>query len=74
VALSTNLTFLEAIMLKSPGIPQQHLHDAVHRFDAGTVRAFKSAATRATKLLTYLADVTVNGHPETLGRPKPPAD
>ena len=26
---------------------------------------------RATKLLTYLADVTVNGHPETRGRPTP---
>ncbi len=29
---------------------------------------------RATKLLTYIADVTVNGHPETRGRAKPPAD
>ena len=26
---------------------------------------------RATKLLNYIADVTVNGHPETRGRPKP---
>ena len=26
---------------------------------------------RATKLLNYLADVTVNGHPETRGRPAP---
>uniref|UniRef100_UPI000332EA5D Pyruvate carboxylase n=1 Tax=Rhizobium etli (strain ATCC 51251 / DSM 11541 / JCM 21823 / NBRC 15573 / CFN 42) TaxID=347834 RepID=UPI000332EA5D len=26
---------------------------------------------RATKLLTYLADVTVNGHPEAKDRPKP---
>jgi pyruvate carboxylase len=24
--------------------------------------------------LTYIADVTVNGHPETKGRPLPPAD
>jgi hypothetical protein len=29
---------------------------------------------RATKLLTYIADVTVNGHPETKGRPLPAAD
>ena len=29
---------------------------------------------RATKLLNYLADVTVNGHPETRGRPMPKAD
>ena len=29
---------------------------------------------RATKLLTYIADVTVNGHPEARGRARPPAD
>ncbi|TIT57205.1 MAG: pyruvate carboxylase, partial [Mesorhizobium sp.] len=29
---------------------------------------------RATKLLNYLADVSVNGHPETRGRPTPKAD
>ncbi|RUT80582.1 pyruvate carboxylase, partial [Mesorhizobium sp. USDA-HM6] len=29
---------------------------------------------RATKLLNYLADVSVNGHPETRGRPMPKAD
>src|SRR5690606_21179839 len=29
---------------------------------------------RATKLLTYLADVTVNGHPETKGRIRPPSN
>ena len=28
-------------------------------------------ADRATKILTYLADITVNGHPETAGRPLP---
>ena len=26
---------------------------------------FKSAATAATKVLTYIGDITVNGHPET---------
>ncbi len=29
---------------------------------------------RATKILTYIADISVNGHPETAGRPRPPAD
>ena len=29
---------------------------------------------RATKLLNYLGDVTVTGHPEARGRPKPQAD
>ncbi|MDE2445086.1 MAG: pyruvate carboxylase [Alphaproteobacteria bacterium] len=32
---------------------------------------FKKRRDRATKILTYIADITVNGHPETVGRPKP---
>jgi pyruvate carboxylase len=34
---------------------------------------FKKRQDRATKILTYIADITVNGHPETAGRPKPAA-
>ncbi len=36
--------------------------------------AFKKRRDRATKILTYIADITVNGHPETAGRPKPAAE
>ncbi|MGL4309463.1 MAG: pyruvate carboxylase, partial [Paracoccaceae bacterium] len=36
--------------------------------------SFKKRLDRATKILTYIADITVNGHPETAGRPKPPAE
>lgn len=35
--------------------------------------SFKKRQDRATKILTYLADITVNGHPETAGRKMPPA-
>ncbi|MCB5410107.1 pyruvate carboxylase [Pseudogemmobacter faecipullorum] len=35
---------------------------------------FKKRQDRATRILTYLADITVNGHPETAGRPKPHAE
>ncbi|GAA3854370.1 pyruvate carboxylase [Celeribacter arenosi] len=35
---------------------------------------FKQRRDRATKILTYLADITVNGHPETAGRPIPASD
>ncbi|QYK40698.1 MAG: pyruvate carboxylase [Paracoccaceae bacterium] len=35
---------------------------------------FRRRRDRATKILTYIADITVNGHPETAGRPKPPAE
>ena len=34
---------------------------------------FKKRQDRATKMLTYLADISVNGHPETAGRALPPA-
>ena len=36
--------------------------------------AFKKRKDRATKILTYIADITVNGHPETAGRPRPAAE
>ena len=35
---------------------------------------FTKRLDRATKILTYVADITVNGHPETAGRPKPHAE
>ncbi|WP_306754922.1 pyruvate carboxylase [Paracoccus actinidiae] len=34
---------------------------------------FDKRQDRATRILTYLADISVNGHPETAGRPMPPA-
>ncbi|WP_304620166.1 pyruvate carboxylase, partial [Paracoccus sediminilitoris] len=34
---------------------------------------FKKRQDRATRILTYLADISVNGHPETTGRALPPA-
>ena len=36
--------------------------------------AVRKRKDRATKLLTYIADVSVNGHPETRGRARPPSD
>ncbi|MEO6298385.1 MAG: pyruvate carboxylase, partial [Paracoccaceae bacterium] len=35
---------------------------------------FTKRLDRATKILTYVADITVNGHPETAGRNKPHAE
>ncbi|WP_295535320.1 pyruvate carboxylase [uncultured Thioclava sp.] len=35
---------------------------------------FKLRRDRGTKILTYIADVIVNGHPETVGRAKPHAE
>ncbi len=70
--VATNLTFLEAI------ISHDKFRDNTYttRFIDNTPELFQQVKRqdRATKLLTYLADVTVNGHPEAKGRAKPAAD
>ena len=70
--VATNLTFLEAIITH----PQFKDNTYTTRFIDTTPELFEQVKRqdRATKLLTYLADVTVNGHPEAKGRPKPTED
>ncbi len=70
--VATNLTFLEAI-IKHPKFKDQSY---TTRFIDTTPELFQQVKRqdRATKLLTYLADVTINGHPEAKGRPKPASD
>lgn len=67
--VATNLTFLEAIVSH----PAFASNDYTTRFIDSTPELFAQVKRqdRATKLLNYLADVTVNGHPETRGRQKP---
>src|SRR5690606_2825607 len=67
--VATNLTFLEAII----GHPSFRDNSYTTRFIDTTPELFSQVRRqdRATKLLNYLADVTVNGDPETRGRPKP---
>jgi pyruvate carboxylase len=69
--VATNLTFLEAIITH----PKFRDNSYTTRFIDSTPELFEQVKRqdRATKLLTYLADVTVNGHPETKGRPQPSA-
>jgi len=70
--VATNLTFLEAII----GHEKFRNNTYTTRFIDTTPELFEQVKRqdRATKLLTYLADVTVNGHPETKNRPRPRAD
>nr|MBA3446253.1 pyruvate carboxylase [Pseudaminobacter sp.] len=70
--VATNLTFLEAII----NHPSFHDNSYTTKFIDTTPELFAQVKRqdRATKLLNYLADVSVNGHPETRGRPKPKAD
>ena len=70
--VATNLTFLEAIITH----PAFRDNSYTTKFIDSTPELFAQVKRqdRATKLLNYLADVTVNGHPETRGRPRPNAD
>ncbi len=70
--VATNLTFLEAIISH----PKFRNASYTTRFIDETPELFTQVKRRdrATKLLNYLADVTVNGHPEARGRAKPNAE
>ncbi|WP_127598033.1 pyruvate carboxylase [Nitratireductor alexandrii] len=70
--VATNLTFLEAIVAH----PRFRDNSYTTRFIDETPELFAQVKRRdrATKLLNYIADVSVNGHPETRGRPRPSAE
>ncbi len=69
--VATNLAFLEAVL----NHPKFRAGAYTTRFIDETPELFavKKRRDRATKLLTYIGDVTVNGHPDTRNRPKPAA-
>ncbi|WP_296766454.1 pyruvate carboxylase [Sediminimonas sp.] len=69
--VSTNIAFVENL-LKHPVFLN---NEYTTRFIDETPELFKFSKRRdrATKILTYIADITVNGHPETQGRAKPAA-
>ena len=70
--VSTNIAFVENLLRH----PAFRSNEYSTRFIDTTPELFELAPRqdRATKLLRYIADVTVNGHPETKGRPRPPAE
>ncbi len=67
--VSTNIAFVENL-LKHPTFLN---NSYTTRFIDTTPElfSFRKRRDRATKILTYIADITVNGHPETAGRPRP---
>ncbi len=70
--VATNLVFLENII----DHPKFRSNDYTTRFIDETPELFEQTRRqdRATKLLTYIADVSVNGHPETRSRARPPQE
>src|ERR1019366_814610 len=69
--VTTNLAFLHNII----NHPRFLASDYTTRFidETPSLFDFKKRKDRATKLLTWIADVTVNGHPEARDRARPPA-
>ncbi|MPZ08857.1 MAG: pyruvate carboxylase [Kiloniellaceae bacterium] len=67
--VATNLWFLEAVI----GHPKFQSGEATTRFIDQTPELFQfhRRRDRATRLLTYIGDVIVNGNPEVEGRPAP---
>ncbi len=69
--VATNLVFLENLINHPDFAPG----NIITRFIDETPELFHfpRRRDRATRLLRYIADVTVNGNPEVANRPKPPA-
>ena len=65
--VKTNIPFLENVV-NHPRFPRRPGHHRVARRVAGAV-PLPAARDRATKLLSYLGDVIVNGNPEVKGKP-----
>ncbi|MCW5718699.1 MAG: pyruvate carboxylase [Bauldia sp.] len=67
--VATNLPFLEAVLSH----PRFRNNEVTTRFIDETPELFQYPVRRdrATRLITYIADVTVNGHPDARGRAMP---
>ena len=69
--VATNLGFLETVLTHPDFVANRY----TTRFIDDTPGLLKvgKRRDRATRLLSYIADVTVNGHPDVKGRNRPPA-
>ncbi len=70
--VSTNIAFVENLLKHPTFLNYQYttkfIDETPELFD------FTAKRDRATRILTYIGDITVNGHPETEGRAEPKAD
>ena len=70
--VSTNIAYVENL-LKHPTFLDNTYHTKFID-ETPELFQFKMRRDRGTKVLTYIADITVNGHPEVKDRPRPRAD
>ena len=70
--VATNLAFLNNVVSHPDFIAANYTTRFID--DTPALFEFRRRKDRATKLLTWIADVTVNGHPEVRDRQHPPAN
>jgi len=70
--VSTNIAFVENLLKHPTFLSDQYTTKFID--ETPDLFAFEKRRDRGTKVLTYIADITVNGHPETEGRPAPATD
>jgi pyruvate carboxylase len=69
--VSTNIAFVENLLKHPTFLNNEYTTKFID--ETPDLFTFKKRKDRGTKVLTYIADITVNTHPETKGKPRPPA-
>ena len=70
--VATNIAFVENLLKHPTFLSNEYTTKFID--ETPDLFQFKKRRDRGTKVLTYIADITVNGHPETTDRPAPAAD
>ncbi len=70
--VSTNIAFVENLLQHPTFLNNTYTTKFID--NTPELFVFPKRRDRATKILTYIADITVNGHPETAGRALPAAN
>ncbi|UWR16701.1 pyruvate carboxylase [Sulfitobacter sp. M368] len=67
--VSTNIAFVENLLKHPTFLNNEYTTKFID--ETPELFQFKKRKDRGTKVLTYIADITVNGHPETKDTPRP---
>jgi pyruvate carboxylase len=70
--VSTNIAFVENLLKHPTFLSNEYTTKFIDT--TPELFNFRKRRDRATKILTYIADITINGHPEVKDRPRPRAD
>ena len=70
--VSTNIAFVENLLKHPVFLSNEYTTNFID--ETADLFQFSRRRDRGTKVLTYIADITVNGHPETKDRARPKAD